>query len=279
MRVSTLKPGFLISLNTSIKGGVSYQRTDLRSPEETATGAVVSEWNTIKKVDDPEELERATKVRGKCRSVISSVCAPLPSGGMVCPLDRETELRAAIEESRRLATEHNRTANRSGVSMSIWIGRFAGDDAEAVRAMSAEVRSLIDAMQDGIKAADPEAIREAANKARTLGAMLTADAAGKVNAAIEEARTAARAIVKRVTKEGEDAAAVISELKIDALTSARFAFLDLDAPTTVEAAPIVQGAIEIPAIEASPPAAPEWEPPAEPPPIKTAPQALAAFEF
>lgn len=235
----TLRPGLLVSLSARITGGVNYQRKDLDAKEvETAipgVTAAVTKWETTKVIEDPQEFERAQEARNKARRTIASVCAA-SDFGLLCPSSKEFDLARAIEEAKRIATEHNATARRSFVSIYVISGRIAADDAEAARAIASEVRGLIDEMRQGIDAADPKAIRDAANKAKSLGAMLTDDANAKVTTAIEEARKAAREIVKRVEKGGEMAATVIAEMDRRALDAARGAFLDLDEGRAVETA-------------------------------------------
>jgi vacuolar-type H+-ATPase subunit H len=236
LRASVLRPGLLVSLKTSVRGGVNYHRVELEPERMTADGKLYARWETSREIPDPDEFERAVQVRSKCRSLITSACYP-SSFGLLCPDADEQKLRDAVAEARRIAQEHNDAAKRTRVDVYILIGRVARNDEEAARAIAGEVRELIEAMKAGIAAADPKAIRDAANKARDLGAMLTDDAAGKVQEAIDQARKAAREIVKRVEKAGEQAATVLAEIAVDKLDGGRFAFLDMDGerPVTQEA--------------------------------------------
>ena len=262
MKTSVLKPGYLVSLKTTIRGGVNYKRIDIEAAHYDETGAKVEKWETAKEIPDPEEFEQATIARGKARSVITAVCCA-SSFGLLCPLANEGALFDAIEEARRIADAHNSQSTRTHVDVYAIVGQVAQNDVQAARAIGAEVRELLDAMNAGIKAADPAAIREAANKAKNLGGMLSAEVAGKVSAAIVEAREAARAIVKRVEKSGETAAAVVAECSTRRIDSARFSFLDLDDSAEVETqAPAARGL--------------DYEPAAE---VKAAPSTTYALEF
>jgi hypothetical protein len=178
-------------------------------------------------ITDPVEWARAIKVRAEARSLVTRVCCP-SEFGLLCPATSEPQLAEAVQAARALAEVHNAEAGVSRIEVYVMTGRVAQDDVEATRAISAEIRGMIEAMRDGIAAANPAAIREAANKARSLGAMLSEDAQAKVNGAIQQAREAARVIVKRVVNEGEVAAAVVTSIKLDAIEGARFAFLDLE---------------------------------------------------
>jgi len=158
MRTSTLKPGLLVALATRVDGGVNYKRVDLDQEHTTDDGSKMARWETTRTIEDPAEFDRATKLRGKCRSLITAVCSA-SDFGLLCPASREAELDAAMTEATRLADEFNRSAARSCVSVYVLKGRIAQDDAEAVRAIGSEVRGLLDQMERGIQAASPEAIR------------------------------------------------------------------------------------------------------------------------
>ena len=259
-RAVMIRPGLMVALKTSCRGGVSYQRVDLDAEragvvahpelegrtycttcqkdwptgqaEEHAEGCVVGSrtvyrWETTKVVDDPKELEAAEFARSKAVRAIDKHCART-AFGLLCPEANEQELRAGIREARAIVAAFNDGANHTHVAVHVLFGRVAADDVEATRAIAAEVRGLLEDMEGGIKAMNPKAIRNAADKAREVGAMLGEEQADKVGAAISQARKAARAIVARVEKGGEDAAEVLQELQRGAIQKARIAFLDLD---------------------------------------------------
>lgn len=245
MTTKMLRPGLLVSLSARISGGVVYDRRDLDAGDVFAPTdkAAISKWETTKVIDDPAEYERAVKVRGKCRNLIASVCAK-SDFGLLCPSNREFDLLRAIEEAKRIATEHNAGARKSIVSVYTVTGRIAQDDAEAARAIASEVRSLTEMMESSVKAANVEEIRKAANAAKNLATMLDGDAATKLGAAIEQAREAARTIVRKVEKSGEEAAKVLAEIKLDAIASARFAFLDFE-QRAAESVPVAAPALDL----------------------------------
>lgn len=257
MKPQVLRPGLLVSLKTSIRGAVTYDRRDLEPEHADESGAGRrARWETIKHVPDAQALDAATAVRGKARSLVTAQCSA-SSFGLLCPSARENDLADAIDAARALVTEHNRTSTAQ-VDVYVIAGRIAQDDAEAARAIAAEMRDLMDDILGGIKAADPEQIREAANKARAMGQMLTPGAAAKVSQAIEQARKIARELVKRVEKAGESAAAVVAEQATANIEAARFAFLDLDAPAEIS---------------------PQDAPAARPIELEAAPESLSAAPF
>lgn len=229
VKVTVLKPGFLVSLQTRVHGGVAYTRKDLDADVSKGAeeGAEVKRWETEKVVHNKEEFERATKARSAARSAITSVCSQ-SIFGMLCPDDKKQALDAAIVEARRIAAAHNAFASHTEVDVYVIVGRIAQTDEEAAKAISAELRELMEQMKSATLKGDVAKIREAANKARELGQILSDDVGKKVSAAIEEARKNARDLVKRIEKDGEKAADVIKDLYTQKIDTARSAFLDLD---------------------------------------------------
>lgn len=215
-----IRPGLLVALKSTVRGGVSYQRTDIAKDEKTA------KWETTRVIEDPAEHERATKARSKALAEIRAVCAPT-TFGLLCPEENETELDAAIARAQAIRDEHNASATFTHVDIYVLKGRIASTDEEAARAIGQEVASLVDSMSQGIDRLDAAAIREAANKAKQMASMLSAEKAEAVDSAIEQARKAARQIVKRIEKDGEQAAIVLADIQRGSIQKARIAFLDL----------------------------------------------------
>jgi hypothetical protein len=234
MMISTLRPGLLVALSTTIRGNVAYRTVDIETDHLTDEGQRRARWETERTIEDPAEHEAAVKVRSKCRSTITAVCAG-SDFGLLCPESKRDALAAAVEEARRTADAFNATAKRTRVSVYVITGRIAADDVEAVRAINSEIASLVATMESGIRSLDVKAVRDAANRARDVASMLAPEAAAKVANAIEEARAAAR----RIVKAGEQAAVEVSTLVLSNLQIARTAFLDLDparevAPATLD---------------------------------------------
>jgi hypothetical protein len=190
VKSTVIRPGWLVSVNTKLSGGVEYRRIALDASGEPAQpGAEVTKWETIKTVIDPVEYERATKTRSKARSLITKVCHGSAFGDL-CPEDQIGGLDAAAREADRLIAEFNATAKHSKISMFVLKGHVASD-------------------------------------ARELSAMLDDSQKTKIDGAIAQARKAAREITKRITKNGEDKATVLLDIQRGQIESARIAFLDM----------------------------------------------------
>jgi hypothetical protein len=254
MRVTLIRPGLLVSLKSTVRGGVSYQKRTLEADHTEGDGNTrVARWETTRQIEDAVEHEAAVTARRKARQAIIRICCQT-SLGLLCPESDETELSDAIGEAQRIADEHNKEARFTRVDVFVLTGRIADNDEQAARAIGSEVRDLIAAMEAGVRAADPEAIRDAANRARAMAGMLSRDVQKKVSDAIAEVRAVAKEIVRRVETAGDVAAEVVDGLKLEALQSARFAVLDLTGETeTLEQvrSEIASRAIDLEAQESS----------------------------
>lgn len=224
---SIIRPGLLVSLKTNVRGGVRYEKVTLDADHAVDERARMARWETTRRITDAEEYKAATTVRNKARWLVTAACCQ-STFGLLCPQSKEDKLAEAIAEAQDLANKHNQTASHTRVEVFVITGRVADSDEQAARAIGSEVREIIDAMEAGVRNASPEAIRDAATKARGMAAMLSTDVQNKVSAAISEVRTIARDIVRRVEKSGESAASIVSGLKLERLTDARFSVLDLD---------------------------------------------------
>lgn len=217
----TLRPGLLVSMQTSIKGNVSYH--DLERDVDRDGVTEVTEIRTRKTVTDVDEQAAAIKQRTKIRGMILSVCTQ-SAFGLLCPNDREQDLRDAITLARKLTDEFNETARVSRMAVNVIFGRIAQDDVDAVRAISSELRDLMESMERGVKSLDVKVIRDAANKATEVGKMLSPDANERLATAI----TAARSSARKIAKAGDSAAIEIDRAAIAKIDSARTSFLDMD---------------------------------------------------
>lgn len=238
---SVIRPGLLVSVKSTVVGGVSYQRIDLDAEGwPVDKGQEVTRWETRRVIEDAAEHEAATKVRSKALAEIRKVCSST-SFGLLCPNEQEGALDAAVAAARRMVDEHNGVAKHTRVGVYVLKGRVASDDAEAARAITEEISTLVSKMDAGIKSFDPKAIREAADRARELSGMLSEEKQEKLSAAIAQARAAARTIVKRIEKEGETRETVLLDIQRGQIESARIAFLDLsdDAAPSDASAPAV----------------------------------------
>jgi len=260
IQTSTLRPGLLVSLNTSVRGNVSYAKEVIEGDHLTESGEKKAKWATERTIVDPAEHEAAIKVRSKVRSLITSVCAA-SAFGLLCPEDCADKLDRAMSAARKVADDFNLTAKLTRVHVYLIAGRIAPDDVEAVKAINAELRDLMADMEQGLKNCDVKVVREAASKAKELGSMLSPEAAGRTQVAIDAARSACKQIVAA----GEQGAQEIDTAAINKIAAMRTMFLDLD-----EAKEITAPAADARAVDFEP---------IDPASIKAAPALVPAIEM
>jgi hypothetical protein len=222
LKSSTMRPGLLVSLKTSISGNINYNRRELEH-ETKKTGEEFARWETERTIADPQEHDKAVDARCAARSAITRICTNT-AFGLLCPEDRADELEKAVQAARDIADTFNSEAKLSRLGVYVITGRIAQDDVEAVRAINSEVRDLLRDMSEGLKNLDVKAVRAAANKAKSIGAMLSPDAAARIQIAIDAARSSA----KQMVKAGEQVSMEIDNVSIRKITEQRTAFLDID---------------------------------------------------
>lgn len=239
MIANTLQPGLLVSLKTSIRGNVAYQKFDIEADHLTEAGARRAKWETTRTVDDPKEHEKAVQIRGQCRSLITRVCT---SGAFtLCPQSNEAKLESSIKEARELAEKFNETAKLSHIDIYVVVGRVASDDIETVQAVRSELRDLIADMEEGIRKLDSDKIRKAATEAKGIVKILSESAAKRVEDTITVARATAKQIVKQIVKASESAAAEVDEAALSYLKQSQSMFLDLEINGEAPSEPAVTG--------------------------------------
>lgn len=245
MKIRTLRPGILVSLKTSVRGGVTYRKVDLES-ERDASGAEISRWDTTKIVYDPEEQKQANQTANRARYLVSRVCAE-SRHGLLCPEDKVDELEAAIAEAQDLCELFNAGAEHTRVEVNVVCGKIVADDMMATQALFRETEQFLEQMQAGLAELDVKKVREACKKALDVGQMLAPDANSAIAAAVNSARGAARKIVAA----GEQVAIQIDESTLETIGAARNAFLDFDfkeSEVEIEAAPAAARAIDFEAV-------------------------------
>lgn len=259
----TLRPSILVVLRTTVTGGVTYDRTDLDTGEAPMPGVSRRRWVTDCTIMDPEEHERAGKVRSAARSLFTRICVDAPLGLML-PLTiteegedadiarAQAQVDVVEAEARALIATHNDIAKHTHITLESSTFTFSSpaQAARNERALRTEIARLMDLMEVGISKADPKVIQGAADRARELAQILGEEAKGVATAAIEQARKARSAILKRIIKEGEDAQTVVMGISRGMIASARTAFLDFDdAPVTAEAPMGAQRSLDLSAVE------------------------------
>jgi len=232
LNTSTLRPGLLVGLSTSLRGNVNYRTLTLEGDHITEEGARRARWETERTVMDPAEHEAGIRARSLARSKVQCVCTN-SAFGLLCPEAKAVELEKAVAEARAIVDAFNSTASLTRLRFNLITGKIMPDDVEAIRAINGEMSDLLASMAEGLSNLDVAKVRDAANKAKSVGAMLTPAAQAQVQAAIDVARKTARQIVSA----GEEGAAEIDRAAIRKVLDARTGFLDVDFEEPVQVAP------------------------------------------
>jgi hypothetical protein len=222
-------------MSTSIKGNCRYISETIENAHIGDQGEERARWETTRVIADPDEHDEAMKIRGKARGLIVAQCLP-SAFGLLCPESKLDELLAAINEARILVDKFNADARLTRVAFNVIYGRIEQDDVQAVRAISAELRNLMEEMQAGLANLDVKAVRDAAAKARGISGMLAPEAKTRLEVAIVAARESA----KKIVKAGEVIGLEIDRDAIEKIDQARVSFLDLEDAREV-ATPAVDG--------------------------------------
>jgi hypothetical protein len=229
---TTLRPGFLVQLKTTVRGNVHYVRTDI-APELPADAsaeerqAAVDRWQTTRTIDDPRDYKAARTARSKAAGLIRSCCSQT-AFGLLCPEVDQEKLEAAVGEARKVVDDFNVTSSISTIAIFVLKGRVMPDDVEAVRAINSEIRELMADMAAGVENGNVELAREAASKIKGIGEMLATEAQTKVEMAVKITRDAAKAQVRDRERGGGDGTVQVDKSAVRRINELRAAFVDLD---------------------------------------------------
>jgi hypothetical protein len=237
LKTSTMKPGLLVALRTTVTGNARYLKRVLNEGTTDSMGRLHEEWQTEKIVSDPEEYKAANDIRGRVCGWVVTACIQT-SFGLLCPENNVDNMERAYADALREVNLFNEKAQVTRINLNMITGRIANNDAEAIRAINVEVRGLIEEMTGAVEKLDVNAIRNAATRAKNVSKMLTPAAEERLGEAIKTAR----GVATRLNKAGEQAAVAVDQEAVAALMRARAEFLDLDDDVAIEASGVAPDA-------------------------------------
>src|SRR4029077_7290255 len=139
MQYTTLRPGFMVAVSTSITGNVSYHVID-QGAQETVEGEEAT-WITNRLTRNKDEQQRATKARSLARSAIQTVCAK-SKFCLLCPEANKDRLDPPIANARASAADFNAPSEITTIDVNVLVGKISPDDVEAVKSINTEIRGL-----------------------------------------------------------------------------------------------------------------------------------------
>jgi hypothetical protein len=218
-----VQPGYLVVLKTKVRGGIERRREELDHHRDGA--ADVAAWKTTRRIEDLEEFEAASAVRSSARNLVRKACLHTPFG-LICLKSRRPELDQALVTAHSMVDAHNAQAEHTRVKIACLMGEIAQSEAEAIEAVTGEIRDLLEDLKSATADGRVEDIRDVANRARVMQQMLDpeSDASETMKRAIKASRTIARAVAKHVEAEGEDLATVLEAANMQPIAQAAFFF-------------------------------------------------------
>lgn len=194
-RNQIIRPGYLISLKTTLVGNISYHKQILEREHIVADGSEQAKWETMRVIGDRDEHNNGRKMQADARGKVTTVCTNT-AFGLLCPEEKSDELIQAINEAKQIAEEFNRSARLSRMNVYVIVGKIAPERFDIVSAMAAETLELLATIQTGIRSRNADIIRPAANELRRLSDMFSENGRGKLQEAVDAGRSAARKIIK-----------------------------------------------------------------------------------
>jgi len=224
VRTNIYSPNFRHTLSRSKRNNVEYGT-------EAITVRTVSEHTII----NPEEHERATKLRGSVGAALRKFGTRIVDGLYSIPLDIEGEWDAVRTEQKKAVAEFNAESVHHKVGIdAVKLQAMTGEEELMARKVTYEIQRLFDEMKQALGTYDPETIRAAANELKYKSASLEAGIAkASLDAAVANAREVANTVAKAVKDKGELIDSVKRKISTSAVDSARMMFLKLKVPEEI----------------------------------------------
>lgn len=204
--VYIIRPGVLVTLRSSVQGGVYYDREEMAVDQDAGgaeSGGSTRVWKTTQRVPDPEEYARAKRVRGRAVSAIWNRSVKTVYG-LICTDDDKPALDEAIKKAMDEVQAFNAGAKHTKVTLNVLRPRLVlGETSEAI---AAETSEAVDALDASVESGDVQAIRKAANEAAEISRLLDGGLRERIVQKVKAAREAATAAAA-AAREPEKAAA------------------------------------------------------------------------
>lgn len=257
-RVEKINPGILVGEQCSLRGGVTYVRnyheTDLDGEKLT------KKYDAEVVVQNVKERKEGDRTRASCRYKLRSLCADTPVG-LICSLENSDKLKEIISEIREKISQFNKDAATCRIVSRYAFYYVKEDNAGAIAAISDQLVSIADKVQEAIKdnevriinaaprrllkgyqrdeimllpekekdvivaSARVDKIRNAVSEAKCLDQLLVSDAKDKVDQLISQSKNLAKKIRRDVVKHGQALNDVLEETDTSGVNNIRSIFL------------------------------------------------------
>ena len=220
-----------------VRAEVQAGETD--GSRDTTKDVLVVESNTIKTVVNPEEAEKAAKLRSRLRGRLASFGTTVAPGLVALPIKDRAAFLEMEKEVLMECIDFNSTSRNYDVSVgAIELVVVASNEAKIAARVTWEIRSLLDGMNAALLAADSKGLENLAQQAKIKAAAMAAGSArGAVLAAVNDAKAAATKIATAAKKVGVDMQAVVARLDTRSIESASLMMLEYDIPEELTSVP------------------------------------------
>lgn len=205
-----LQPCFLVVGEVQMSGCLSYRHSDR---EETIGGngngarCLDATWRTAKHVIDIDEQRNMAAQRAVLTGKVRRLGAHVSGLGVLVPLDREADLRRALDEVRAEVRSYNDTARYTSLTAYYtWFVVRDSDDAVA-SALYDRAQDVLRRITEAARAGAVADFRRALADTAGLETILPSETALRLEGLVAEARTAARAAVREAKGLDPEAAA------------------------------------------------------------------------
>jgi len=240
-KIEDLKNCFLVVFKCGVHGGLSYRHSDGKTERQGKRED--SEWKTQKTVNDKEERNKGVSLAGRVKRAVERLGRANELGTIV-PVDREAELEEMIEKCKRDVREFNATSTYTNLRFRALKFAISGENEVALGDMLSELRELLDALRDAVKAADVKGIRDVAKQLKGFDAVLPEDAADYLQRAVADAKKQAGLARKSLEERGMQLEDVQREMNASTVDFARFAVMQPGEELEDVESPLVQKLME-----------------------------------
>jgi hypothetical protein len=214
------KPGYIVNVEITAKGGTSYQRTDLR--EEEIDKRLEAEFNTVKRVDNVDIHKESQAITNAAYYALEKFCTQTPIGYFAD--DKQlSDLKDSMVEVRESAEIFNRLARQVGsarrVTVEIFPLKLLLDTEGAAIRLARSVRERLVEARTALYNGDRKGYEVMGNRLRNLDRLATGIQADAVRLALESLKEQKGELLK-LLREGGDIAQSGAKLNLEAVDAA-----------------------------------------------------------
>lgn len=223
------KPGYILALEFSATGGVSYRRE--ATIEEQDGEGMRAELHTHKHVDHVELNKNSRAIVNQAYHIVDKYATPTPLGYWVdeLALSKITTELAGAQEAAAVFNELAKTLGSARrIEISVYPLALAENNEMAARRVARDVRDRIQAIREALAAADRKGFDLAWDKAKNLDRMATGIQADSIRMALDHAKTVKTQLLEAL-RAGYAPVDIAAALDLEPLDAAISLFQDQDA--------------------------------------------------